>query len=222
MNEIILIKLIFISVFFIFIAIVWFLAGRSRSKRTESCKESIINNIIHITKFKKDKYENLKGVYSNKEMLIKIYPFDAYAMIESSFIINIETNFYDTSKQTLIPKSYFTLSKKEPHFSFGGKLNADSSNLFNIKNIINLSFENKIKQKSEILLRNKCFNTYTKLKIQAPSKSHIQDRGRVVFEKLNSKVVKNSDSLKIAMDVVVDLAKQMDEMKVGKQNIPPK
>ncbi|MCK5123232.1 MAG: hypothetical protein KAQ87_03745 [Candidatus Pacebacteria bacterium] len=218
MNEIILVKSILIGSFFIFIAMVWFLAGRLRSKRTENCKESMINNIIHITKFKKDKYGNLKGVYNNREILIKIYPFDAYAMIESSFIINVETNFSDMSEQTLIPKSYFILNKKEPRFSLGGKLNTDSNNLFNIKNKINLSSENKIKQKSEILLRNKCFNTYTKLKVQAPSKKYIQNRGKVIFEKLNSEIIKDPDSLKIAMDIVVDIAKQMDETKIAKRN----
>ncbi len=216
MNEIILVKLIFIGSFFIFIAIIWFLTGRLRSKRTENRKQSIINNIIHITEFKEDKYGNLKGVYNNKEMLIEIYPFDAYAMAGSSFIINIETNFYDTSEQTLIPKSYFILNKKEPRFSLGGKLKASSDDLFNIKNKISLAFDSKIKQKVEILLRNKCFNTYTKLKVQAPSKNYIQNRGKVVFEKLNSEVVKDPDSLKMAMDIVVDVAKQMDEMKTAK------
>lgn len=215
MDEIILIKLIFIGSFFIFVAIIWFLAGRSRSKKTESCKKSIINNIIRITKFKKDKYGNLKGVYNNKEILIKIHLFDAYFMIEGTFIINIETDFYDMSERTFIPKSYFVLNKKEPRFSLGGKLNSDPNNLFNIKNGIDLSFEDKIKQKSEFLLRNKCFNTYTKLKVQAPSKSYLQNKGKVIFEKLNSKVAKDPDSLKIAMDIVVDVAKQMDEMKVG-------
>ena len=216
MNEIILIKLIFIGGFFIFVAIVWFLAGKLRNKRTESCKESIIDSIIHITKFKKDKYGNLKGIYNNKEILIKIYLFDAYFMLEGSFIINIETSFYDKSEQLLMPKSYFVLKKKEPRFSLGGKLNADPNNFFDVKNRINFLFDNKIKQKSEILLRNKCFNTYTKLKIQAPSKSYIQNKGKVVFEKLNCKVAKDSDSLKIAMDIVVDIAKQMDEMKMGR------
>ncbi len=138
---------------------------------------------------------------------------------KKSFTIDIETSFYDVSKQILIPKSYFVLKQKESFFGLKRKSNINSSdfeNSFSIKSRNNLALNNKIEQKFKLLLKNKCFNDYTVFKIQAPSKFHIKDRGKIIFEKLNYKVAKNTDFLKIAMDIVVDIAKQMDEMKMGR------
>jgi len=219
MNEIILIQLLSIIGFFMFITLIMFLAGVWHNKKANYHKELMINNIIHTTNFKKDKWGNLKGIYNNKEVLIKFCLFNRYVVPENSLTIDIEASFYDTSERMSIPKLYFVLKQKESFFGLKRKSNINSNDLedsFNIKNKNNLALNNKIEQKLEFLLKNNCFNTYTKLKVQAPSKNHIQDRGRVVFEKLNSKVVKNSDSLKIAMNIVVDMAKQMDEIKIGK------
>ncbi|MEA2098046.1 MAG: hypothetical protein U9P70_03160 [Patescibacteria group bacterium] len=219
MSEIIIVKLLFVIGPIMLITMVVFLAGVWRNKKANYYKELMINNIICTTNFEKNKYGNLKGIYNNKKILIKFYLFDIYAMPENSFTINIETNFYDASKQAFVPKTYFILKQKESFFNLKKKSNVNSNdfeNSFNVNNKYNLSFDNKIKQKLEILLKNKYFNAYTKLKVQSPSKSHVQNRGKVVFEKINSKISKNSDSLKMAMDIVVDIAKQMDEMKMGR------
>jgi len=217
MNEIILIQLLSIVGFFMFITLITFLAGVWHNKKVNYHKELMINNIIHATNFKKDKWGNLKGVYNNKEVLIKFCLFNRYTVIENSLTIDIEGNFYDASKQVSIPKLYFVLKQRESFFGLKKKLNINPNNLensFNIKSKNSLSLNNKTKQKLELLLKDKYFNAYTKLKVQSPSKNYIQNKGKVVFEKLNCKVAKKSDSLKIAMDIVVDVAKQMDEMKI--------
>lgn len=221
MNEIILMQSLFVVGFIMFLAIIMFLFGVWHSKKEDYCKELMINNIIRTINFKKDKWGNLKGVYNNKEILIKFYLFNRYAVPENSLTIDIEASFHDASEQKFIPKSYFILKQKESFFGLKQKSNINSNNFensFSIRNKNDLLFNNKIKQKFEFLLKNKCFNDFTVLKVQSPSESHIQDRGKVIFEKLNCKVVKDLDSLKIAMDIVVDIAKQMDEMKMGKRN----
>ena len=218
MSEIILTQSLFIVGFIMFFAIIMFLAGVWHNKKENYYKELMINNIIHATNFKKDKEGNLKGVYDDKEVLIKFYLFNRYAVPENSLTIDIEASFYDASEQVSIPKLYFVLKQKESFFGLKRKSNINSNDFedsFNIKSRNNLSFDNKIEQKLKVLLKNKCFNAYTKLKVQSPSKSYIQDRGKIIFEKLNCKVAKDLDSFKIAMDIVADIAKQMDEMKLG-------
>jgi len=218
MNEIILMQSLFVVGFIMFLAIIMFLFGIWHSKKEDYYKELMINNIIRTINFKKDKWGNLKGIYNNKKILIKFCLFNRYAVPENSLTIDIEASFYDASEQVSIPKLYFVLKQKESFFGLKGKSNINSNDFedsFNIKSRNNLSFDNKIEQKLKVLLKNKCFNAYTKLKVQSPSKGYIQDRGKIIFEKLNCKVAKDLDFFKMAMDIVVDIAKQMDEIKLG-------
>ena len=117
----------------------------------------------------------------------------------------------DAFKPKLIPKPLFELKRK----------GADNTkwiyfeNSFDIKNKFGLHLSSKTKSKLENLFVGGYFRGPTGLKIFPPDRAVLPQRVKIVFDLL-PKIMQDEDSLKIAMEVVTDVAEQMDEMKMGK------
>ena len=126
------------------------------------------------------------------------------------YVTRIESDIYnDTLKSSLIPKPFFVLKRN-------GADNAKwiyFEKSFNIENKFDLRLSSKNKSKLEQLFVGGYFRGPMSLKIFPPDKAVLPLRGKVIFDLL-PKIMQDKNSFKIAMDVVVDIAKQMDEMKI--------
>ena len=131
-----------------------------------------------------------------------------------SYVTRIETDVDNNIfKPSLIPKPFFILKRK-------GASNAKwiyFENSLDLKNKFNLRLSSKIKSKIEQLFVGGYFRGPTGLKIFPPDRAILPQRVKIVFDLL-PKIMQDKDSLEIAMDVVVDMAKQIDEMKTAKRN----
>jgi len=164
--------------------------------------------------FKKDCHIIIKGIHKGKNIKISRFIKNQNELFVS---IRISTTFRDFSKPRLFSAIlfYFCLKINGLIKKWNG-----FENTFKISQKINLALSEKTKSNLEYLFQNGYFNFFTRLKIQPPTKAlpftkNFTERfkGYIVFE-LPVNIFKDINSLKIAMDIVADVAKQMDEMKM--------
>ena len=80
-----------------------------------------------------------------------------------------------------------------------------------LRSVLNVS---ETRSKLENLFVSGYFRGPMSLKIFPPDRAVLPQRVKIVFDLL-PKIMEDEDSLKIAMEVVADVAGQMDKMKMG-------
>jgi len=220
----VMVLIIIISVSFIAFVIIILLSKTYLFKKwTEKNKRkpSLVLNDLDVLGLKRIKkrgeFTKLKGVYKDKN--VKISRFEQKNVIHGVGII-ISAPFYDSYplpkpkfiKSIFLPRSklYFCLRKKRAGIKW-----SNFENTFKIRSKIAaevLSEKNKL---SLGLLFNKGYFGYvlnTSLTVETlySEKSAGKKEGRVVF-RLPINIVKDVDSLKIAMDIVVEIAEKIDK-----------
>lgn len=217
------ILIIVISVAFIASIIIIFLSKTSLFKKwTEKNKgkSSLTLSTLGVLGLKrikkKGEFTRLEGVYHGKE--IKISRFQQRSgMYEIGIAISV--SFCDRSllprskfaKFIFVPRSYFRLYKKRAGIKW-----SNFENTFKISSKIDQVLNKKTRSDIETLFHKGYFSyvVNTNLTVWA---SHCDKRsigkkeGKVVF-KLPIDIVKDVDSLKMAMDIVTEIAKKMDKM----------
>ena len=131
----------------------------------------------------------------------------------NNYVTRIETGISNNAfKPKLIPKPLFELKRK-------GADNAKwiyFENSFDIKNKLGLHLSSETRSKLKQLFVNGYFRGPMSLKIFPPDRAVLPQRVKIVFDLL-PKIMQDENSLKIAMEVVADVAGQMDEMRTGKE-----
>lgn len=153
--------------------------------------------------FEEVQHGRLKTIYRGKDIIASLVNYRS---------VRIVAYFSDLSmpKTTLLPGPYFSLTIK----NLNTKISSFES-VLKKKNDIDFRVRKENKNGLKRLFDKDYLRVYSSLTIWPPRKIlGIKDKGVVSFI-LPKNILKDTDSLKIAMDVVIDVAKQMDEMKMG-------
>jgi len=200
------------TIFFIIV----FIINRKKHKANE---KRLLQKVSNTFAFQENKTGKLEGTYKGKKITVYYEKGMIFRDYEINTIFKIKTYFFNASeflksKPQTFPVPCFSLYKKS-EFS---KKWSSFKNSFGIFKKINLDLNEKTKLNLQHLFCKEYFiYAVTTLKIWAPNskKSMPIHRGEVIFQ-LPKNIIEDINSLKIAMDIVVDMAKQMDRMKMGR------
>lgn len=200
------------TIFFIIV----FIINRKKHRANE---KKLLQKVSNTFALQKNKIGKLEGTYKGKEIAVYYEKGMMFKDYESNTTFKIKTYFFNASeslksKPQTFPVACFSLYKKS-EFS---KKWSSFKNSFGIFKKIKLDLNEKTKLNLQYLFCKEYFVfAVTALKVWAPNskKSMLIHKGEVTFQ-LPKNIVEDIDSLKIAMDIVVDIAKQMDEIKMGR------
>lgn len=206
-------------IYFISGTIFFLVVSAITGKKYRANEKKVLQKISNDFSFQKNKTGKLKGIYKGKEAVIYYENDGMFKIYNNNTVLRIKTYFFNASKflkskpQTF-PAPCFSLYKKS---EFSKKWNG-FKNSFGIFKKIDLDLSEKTKLNLQDLFCKGYFSyAVASLKIWAPNskKSMLMHKGEVVLQ-LPKNIAEDSSSLKIAMDIVVNVAKQMDEMQIRK------